>query len=143
MNLNDQTIQIGVSIGSISVRLRHLGPSEEIELDTPNARLSLLQAGTYRVDVQQNGDTAVTVRSGEVEVTAGSSVFRLRQQEAVATTGLDSPSYQVTGVPALDEWDRWCQARDQKEDQLASVQYVPRDEMSIVKLSGPVWKQER
>src|SRR5208337_3687263 len=79
LNLNDQTIQIRLSTGSLDMRLRHLGPSEEIELDTPNSSLSLLRAGTYRIDVQQNGDTAVTARAGEAEVTAGGSVFALPQ----------------------------------------------------------------
>jgi hypothetical protein len=132
LNLNDQTIQIRLSTGSLNLRLRRLGPAEEIEVDTPNSSLSLLRAGTYRIDVQQSGDTAVTVRTGEVEVTAGSSVFALRQSQTVAITGLDSPSYQVTGAPILDDWDRWCQARDQRENKIASAQYVPRDEMSGV-----------
>ena len=130
LNLNDQAIQIRHSTGSLNFRLLHLGPSEAIEVDTPNASLSLLQIGSYRIDVQQSGDTTVTVRSGEVEVTAGSSVFSLRLGQAVAITGVDSPSYHVTGAPPLDDWDRWCQARDQEEDRIASAQYVPPDEMS-------------
>ena len=114
------------------MRLRHLGSSEEIEVDTPDSSLSLLRAGAYRIDVQQSGDTAITVRSGEAEVTAGSSVFPLGLRQTVAITGLDSPSYQVAGAPALDDWDKWCQARDRKESKIASAQYVPRDEMSGV-----------
>ena len=132
LNLDDQAIQIRLSTGSLDLRLRQLDPAEEIEVDTPNSSLSLLRAGTYRIDVQQSGDTTVTVRTGEIEVTAGSSVFPLRLQQTAAITGLDSPSYQVMGAPALDNWDRWCQARDQKEDQVASARYVPRDEMSGV-----------
>ena len=132
LNLNDQTIQIRLSTGSLNMRLRHLGSTEEIEVDTPNSSLSLLRAGAYRIDVQQSGDTAVTVRSGEVEVTAGSSVFPLGLRQTVAITGLDSPSYQIASAPALDDWDRWCQARDQKESKITSAQYVPRDEMSGV-----------
>jgi len=151
LNLNDQTIQIRLSTGSLNLRLRHLGPTEEIEIDTPDSSISLLRAGTYRADVQQSGDTTVTVRSGEVEVTAGSSVFPLRQMQTVLVTGLDSPSYQVTDAPLLDDWDKWCQARDQKENTVASAQYVPRDEMSGVEdldqygswsndpEYGPVW----
>ena len=132
LNLNDQTIQIRLSAGSLNLRLRHLAPSDEIEVDTPDSSLSLLRAGTYRIDVQQSGDTAVMARSGEVEVTAGSSVFPLRQGQTVSITGIDSPSYQVAVAPSLDNWDRWCQARDQKENTIASAQYVPRDEMSGV-----------
>jgi hypothetical protein len=132
LNLNDQTIQIRLSTGSLNLRLRHLGTGEEIELDTPNSSLSLLRAGSYRIDVQQNGDTAVTTRSGEIEVTAGSSVFPLRLQQTAAITGLDSPVFQVTDAAPLDSWDRWCQARDQKENQVASARYVPRDEIAGV-----------
>ncbi len=132
LNLNDQTIQIRLSTGSLDIRLRHLGPTEEIEVDTPNASLSLLRAGSYRVDVQQNGDTTVTARSGEIEVTAGNSVFPLRQQQQVTITGADSPTYQVASAPPLDDWDLWCQARDQKEDHIASAQYVSPDEVDGV-----------
>ena len=132
LNLNDQTIQIRLSTGSLNLRLRHLGSTEEIEVDTPNASLSLLLAGTYRIDVQQSGDTTVTVSTGEAEVTAGTAVFPVRLRQTAAVTGLDTPSYQITTASPLDDWDRWCQARDQKEDQVASAQYVPRDEMSGV-----------
>ncbi len=132
LNLNDQTIQIRLSTGSLNIRLRHLGPTEEIEVDTPNASLSLLRSGSYRMDVQQNGDTSVTVRSGQIEVTAGASVFPLRQRQTVAITGSDSPTYQVASAPPLDDWDLWCQARDQSEDHIASAQYVSPDEIAGV-----------
>jgi hypothetical protein len=132
LNLNDQTIQIRLSTGSLDIRLRHMDPAEEIEVDTPNASLSLLRAGTYRVDVQQGGDTAVTVRSGEIEATAGSAVFPLRLGQTAAIAGLESPTYQVVGAATPDDWDLWCQARDQKEDQVASAQYVPRDQIDGV-----------
>ncbi len=132
LNLNDQTIQIRLSTGSLNMRLRHLAPSDEIELDTPNSSLSLLRAGTYRIDVQQNGDTTVTVRTGEVEVTAGTSVFPLRLRQTAEIAGLDSPTYQVAVALPPDDWDRWCLARDEKEDTIASAQYVPRDQMSGV-----------
>jgi len=132
LNLNDQTIQIRLSTGSLNIRLRHMGPEEQIELDTPNSSVSLLRAGTYRVDVQQSGDTTVTVRSGEAEVTAGGSVFALPQMQSASITGLDSPAYQVARAVAPDDWDNWCLARDQKENTIASAQYVPRDEMSGV-----------
>jgi hypothetical protein len=151
LNLNDQTIQIRLSTGSLSLRLRHLGPSEEIEADTPNSSLSLLRAGSYRMDVQQSGDTTVTVRSGEIEVTAGDSVFALRQRQMAAIAGTDSPEYQLASAPPLDDWDRWCQARDRNEDHIASAQYLSPDELdgvadldqngswSVDPDLGPIW----
>jgi hypothetical protein len=151
LNLNDQTIQIRLSTGSLNIRLRTLGPNEAIEVDTPNASLSLLRAGSYRIDVQQSGDTAVTARSGEIEVTAGNSVFPLPQQQTATITGTDSSTYQLASALPLDDWDQWCQARDQKEDHIASAQYVPPAEVdgvedldqngtwSVDPQLGPVW----
>ena len=151
LNLDDRAIQIRLSTGSLDIRLRTLGPNEEIELDTPNASLSLLRAGSYRVDVLQSGDTTATARSGEIEVTAGTSVFPLRQQQTVTINGTDSPTHQIAPAPPLDAWDQWCQARDQKEDHIASAQYVPPNEVdgvedldqygswSVDPTLGPVW----
>jgi hypothetical protein len=151
LNLDDQTVQVRLSTGSLNIRLRTLGPNEAVEVDTPNASLSLLRAGTYRIDVPQSGDTTATARSGEIEVTAGSSVFPLRQQQTATITGADSPTYQVASAPPLDDWDLWCQARDQKEDHIASAQYVPPNQVdgvedldqngtwSVEPDLGPVW----
>jgi hypothetical protein len=151
LNLNDQTVQVRLSTGSLNIRLRTLGPNEAVEVDTPNASLSLLRAGTYRIDVQQSGDTTATARSGEIEVTAGSSLFPLRQQQAATITGVDSPTYQVASAPPLDDWDLWCRTRDQKEDNIVSAQYVPPNEVdgvedldqngtwSVDPALGPVW----
>ena len=49
LNLDDQTIQIRLSTGSLNLRLRHMGSTEEIEIDTPDSSISLLRAGTYRM----------------------------------------------------------------------------------------------
>ena len=106
--------------------------AEELELDTPNASLSVLRAGTYRVDVQQSGDTTVTTRTGEIEVTAGSAVFPLRLRQTAVITGADSPTYQVSAAPPPDDWDAWCLARDRNEDEVASARYVPRDNIAGV-----------
>ena len=37
LNLDDQTIQVRLSTGSLDLRLRHLAPGEQVEVDTPNA----------------------------------------------------------------------------------------------------------
>ena len=150
LNLDDQTIQIRLSTGSLNLRLRQVGAAEQFEVDSPNASLSILRAGTYRIDVQQNGDTTAIVRSGEIEATAGDSVFPLSVRQMASITGVDSPAYQVTRAPPLDEWDLACQARDQREDNVASAQYVPRDLDGVEDLDqygswrvdpdlGPVW----
>src|SRR5437588_1324538 len=69
--LDDRTVQVRLAQGSLDVRVRDLGDDESLEIDTPGGAVSLLRAGTYRVDVDSSGDTtSVTVRRGDAEGTA-------------------------------------------------------------------------
>ena len=151
LNLDDQTIQIQLSTGSLNIRLRRLDPNEVVEIDTPNSSLSLTRPGSYRIDVQETGDTSLTVRSGEAGGTAGDSSFSAFPEQSVDISGLDSPSYDVAAADPPDEWDQWCEARDRAEDRMVSAQYVPREMNGIEDLDangtwrvvpgyGPVWQ---
>ena len=151
LNLDDQTTQIRLSTGSLNIRVRHLDPVEVVEIDTPNSSLSLVRPGSYRVDVQETGDTTATVRSGDTEVTAGDSSFSVLPGQAADISGIDSPSYQVGPANPPDDWDAWCAGRDRSEDRMASAQYVPREMIGIEDLDangtwrvvpgyGPVWQ---
>src|SRR5256886_2203844 len=74
--LDDRTVQVRLSQGSLNVRVRDLDDDETLEIDTPSGAVSLLRSGVYRVDVDTTGDpTSVTVRSGAAEVTAAGSAF--------------------------------------------------------------------
>src|SRR3989454_10964831 len=92
--LDDRTVQVRLSQGSLNVRVRDLGEDESLEIDTPNGAVSLLRSGIYRLDVDTTGDTtSVTVRSGEAEGTATGSAFPgPREQTALVVAG-DSPTY--------------------------------------------------
>jgi len=151
LNLDNHTLQIQLSTGSLDVRLRHLTVNEVVEIDTPNCALALAQPGSYRVDVQQTGDTTVIVRSGEADLTAGDSSFSVFRGQAADISGLDSPSHEVAEANPPDEWDQWCRDRDSAEDHMASAQYVPREMIGIEDLDGngtwcvvpgygPVWQ---
>ena len=59
LNVDDDTIQMRMTAGVVIVRVRALIENEHIEIDTPNVALSLLQPGSYRVEVNGAG----TVRS--------------------------------------------------------------------------------
>ena len=131
LNLDDQTAQIRLSSGSLNVRLRQLRPDEVVEIDTPNASVSLVRTGSYRIDVQETGDTAVTVREGEADVSAGSSAFTVFPPQMAEISGLDSPTTEVAAANPPDAWDEWCDSRDRAEDHMVSAQYVPRDMIGI------------
>ena len=82
LNLNDQTIQLRITEGTVSIRVRRLGDGENIEVDTPNLALSILRPGRYRINVNEAGDTTiVSVRDGQGEVTGGGSSYTVHPGE--------------------------------------------------------------
>src|SRR6266478_6124750 len=50
LNLDDQTVQIRLSEGTLTVRLRYLAQNQIFEVDTPNLAFTLERPGLYRID---------------------------------------------------------------------------------------------
>src|SRR5437870_3163718 len=125
--LDDRTVQVRLSQGSLNVRVRDLDDDETLEIDTPSGAVSLLRSGVYRVDVDTTGDpTSVTVRRGAAEVTAAGSAFPVRGKQTAVVAGGDSPSYDVQDAIRSDDFDEWCESRNRRSDDSRSTQYVSR-----------------
>jgi hypothetical protein len=143
LNLDDRNVQLSLTAGAIHVRIRNLRDDESFEVDTPNVAVSLLRPGDYRI--QADGDNAVTlvaVEGGEAELTGGGSAFPLHPRQAARITGTDSPASDLIDVPPLDDFDRWSQDRDRREEQVQSVRYVPREMIGYEDLDDyGVWRE--
>ena len=88
LNLDDQTVQVRLSEGSLNITVRNVDDGSVFEIDTPNATVSLLFVGRYRIDVQPNGNTDVTVRSGRAELTAGTDTYDVSAGQSSHVSGL-------------------------------------------------------
>ena len=76
VNLSDSVVQTSMNSGILSLRVRHLFDGESWEVDTPNGAITLLRTGEYRVDTDSSRNaTMVTVRAGDIEVTANNQSF--------------------------------------------------------------------
>src|SRR6184192_2634915 len=149
--LDDRTVQVRLSQGSLNVRVRDLAESESLEIDTPSGAVTLLRSGVYRIDVDSTGDTtSVTVRRGEAEVTASGSAFPVHPEQTAMVVGGDSPTYDVRDAIRSDDWEDWCASRDRRWDDARSSRYVSRDVIGYEDLDdngewrttpdyGPVW----
>jgi hypothetical protein len=120
LNLDDQTVQVSLPEGSLNVTFLSADGQTVFEIDTPNATVSLPVAGRYRIDVQPNGDTDVTVRSGRAELTAGEDAYDVLVGQSSHVSGLDSISSYVTAAERPDDWDAWNEGRDSREERAAS-----------------------
>jgi FecR protein len=144
LNLDDRTVQLSLTQGSVNIRLRELRDDEAFEVDTPNAAVTLLRGGDYRIDADGNNNvTTVTVRSGDAQVTGGGAAFAVRPRESARIMGMDQVSQEMGPLPAPDEFDSWALARDRHEDQLVqSARYVPRDMIGYEDLDeNGVWTE--
>lgn len=128
LNLDDRTVQIQLAQGSLEVTLRQIENGDAYEIDTPNIAFSLAQPGTYRVDVDPQGQTtSVSVEEGQGQATGGGSSYDLNSGQRASFTGSDTLSYDITSLRANDDFDNWCHSRDANEDQSQSANYVSTD----------------
>jgi hypothetical protein len=151
LNLDDRTVQIRLSQGSLTVRILRIAAGEVFEIDTPNGAVTLARPGNYRIDLDADQATAtVTVRGGEAEITSAGAILTVRPGEAVFLVGGDAPTYDVRQATLPDEWEAWGTARDAREDQVPSLRYVSREVTGYEDLDangtwrvdatyGPVW----
>jgi len=153
INLDDRTAQMQLSTGTLGVRLRRLADDEVVEIDTPQAAITLLRPGEYRVEVNEQGDTSkVSVRAGQAEATAGQAfTINPRQQLRISASGEGGqPVFDQREIPPADAFDNFCEDRDRREDFSQSGRYVSRDVPGYADLDangtwrstpdyGPVW----
>src|SRR6516164_11029035 len=70
LNLSDNVTQVQLTAGDLRLRVKRLDENETFEIDTPNLAFSILRPGTYRVNVNEGGDTTVIkVLGGQGEIT--------------------------------------------------------------------------
>ena len=128
LNLDDQIVQIRLSEGTLTVRLRNLAQNQIFEIDTPNLAFTIVRPGQYRIDVNSDSlTTLITVRDGEGEVTGGGEAFPVYARQRVAVTGDQQINYNLAAAGRADDFDQWCSTRDRREDQSLSARYVSRE----------------
>ena len=128
LNLDDNTVQLQLTEGTLRIRVRHLYRNENFEVDTPNLAFSVLRPGIYRINVNEAGDTTVVVvRDGEGEVTGGGQSYSIHSDETGIFSGIEQLNADIEGVGSDDDLERWSYERDRREDHSISRRYVSDD----------------
>jgi hypothetical protein len=152
LNLDDRMTQLRLSDGTLNITIVHLEDDEAYEVDTPNGAVSLLRAGEYRIDADPDRQlTAVTVRRGEAEVTAGAGALPLHPRQSVFITGEDQPQTEVAAAGVPNDFDRWAEGRDEQVARRTPPRYVSTSMAGYEDLDqygtwrdepgyGPVWR---
>jgi hypothetical protein len=124
LNLDDHNVQVRLSEGTLDVRIRNLYGG--IEIDGPNASFTPSRAGEYRIDTNpDSGQTYITVRDGEGQVTGSAGSFTVGVGQQAAIAGQDqSAQYNIYGAPGYDSFDNWVKSRSERDDRYATSRYV-------------------
>lgn len=124
-NLTDQYKQIGLSQGSIHVRVFNLAAEETVEVDTPSGAVMIEAPGDYRINAYPDQQSAlVVVNSGWVQLAGPGLNQEVDQGEAVQLSGLDNPEVGLVDMPDPDALDAWSFQRDHHIQISASARYV-------------------
>src|SRR5437660_5186927 len=103
LNLDQGITQMRLAEGSINFRVSELREGDLYEVDAPNLAFTVKQAGAFRLDVNENGDSArVTVIRGEGEVTAGGKTYEVHPGERGEFTGTHRIDYGIQKAPGPD-----------------------------------------
>jgi hypothetical protein len=144
-------LQFKITNGHASFDLRALDPGETVEVDTPNAAITIEHPGYYRVEIAGERTAIITRRAGRATVTpaSGGSIEVLASEELVVE-GSGAPQTASYAAPPMDDWDRWNYARTNSLLEAVSFRYVPPgiygvDDLDhygtwrVVPEYGPVW----
>lgn len=128
LNLDESITQMRLAEGSVNFRVRELRQGDTVEVDAPNLAFVVKEAGAFRLDVSESGDsTRVTVIRGEGEVAADGKTYPIHVEERAEFTGTENIQSHFDRAPGPDGLDRWAADRDLKEDNSVSGKYVSKD----------------
>lgn len=124
-NVSDQVIQLGLAQGTLRIRPYEIRSGSEIEVDTPNAAVTITQPGNYRIDTYPDQNTTVvTVNSGELQITGNTINQLVEAGQAVQLSGTDQVQVTSVEVPGSDAFDQWADQRDARYLNSRSRRYV-------------------
>lgn len=125
--LASRRYQVQLARGTVTFRVLR-DSSADVEIDTANVSVRPLKRGVFRIAVNENGETEITIRSGEAEAFTPKGVERLQSGRTMLVRGPQGdPEFQVIHEIAWDNWDRWNEERDRTLERSKTYQYVSPD----------------
>src|SRR6185437_14191853 len=129
LELNDSTAQVELSQGTLNLRVRDVGSGQTYEVDTPTMAFIATQPGSYRIDIAPDGHGAmVTVFDGSGTVYGANGASRpVSAGQSYRFDDSSLANVAATGLPSPDDFDRFCEERDNRVANSVSSRYVSPD----------------
>jgi hypothetical protein len=119
--------QVEIAAGTTIFRVLR-DTDAQIEISTPSMAVKPLKKGVYRITVNPDGTSEVTVRSGEAEIASPKGNEKLAAGKTMMVRGnSDNPEFQVTAAIPQDPFEKWNLDRDHDLEKSESGRYVNPD----------------
>lgn len=122
--LENQRYIVQVARGLVTFRVLRESDAD-VEISTPSVSVRPTEIGTYRIEVREDGDSEITVRSGNADIFTPRGSEPLGAGKTMLARGSASdPEYRIVSAIGGDEWDRWNENRDGYFARTASYRYM-------------------
>ena len=124
--LDDETLQMRLTEGTMTIHVRGLGAQENVSIATSNATVLLRQPGEYFISSDTSGErTIVKTRSGESEVSGDASRgYLVGAGEEGVFSGKDPLLAELSQVTDRTIFEAWANAREARDVQSIASRYV-------------------
>jgi hypothetical protein len=122
-DLAQKHLQVQVSSGLVDYVVLK-GAEADVEIDTLNMAVHPLAEGVYRIQIDADSQTELTVRKGRAEVSTQQGSTTVEKGQVIYIKGTDNPEYQIANAGRDDDWDKWNNDRDHEIEKAASWQYT-------------------
>lgn len=111
--VSDNSVQLELAQGTLSVSVYQFLDGEVYEVDTPNLAFTIMKPGEYRFDLRpDSGQTVVTVRKGNGQATGQGKPVRVKEGEQATFTNGTSLTHTQKSAPKRDGFDTWVKFRN-------------------------------
>lgn len=122
VSLSDKEAHFYIERGHIYINNRR-GGIQTVQIDAPLATATIRDNSISLLDVEDNGDTDLSVIKGTAYLESRQGKIRVRSG---TTLRVDDHGAELAPIASPDEWERWNAQRDRKIMVLAeSVRYLP------------------
>jgi len=128
--LTDDVVQLRLTQGQLHLSVRRLRDNEVVEIDTPQAAVTIAKPGEYTVALVDNGNrTLVKTYAGECEVVdhRETIVIKTGQQSNFFASELTATPARAEPIGPRNAFDAWAYDRSRGFERSASARYVAPD----------------
>ena len=143
-NVTENTVQVQLHQGTLSLEVQRLYSGEVYEVDSPNMAFTVQKPGEYRFDVDPNADTTnVVVWKGAGDATGEGPAVHVDEHQSAHFSNGTSLTHEIAEAPAYDGFDEWGHLRDRRTENSVAGRHVSPDVVGYEDLDEyGSWKNE-